>query len=212
MELEPLNSPPPPSTAPERPSPPAAKRSRGTKWLVLLLIAVGVIAADQATKHWAQQELQLEPGRRIQLIEGYLSFSYVRNPGAAWGFLARSNASFRRPFFIGISLVAMLFILYLFIRLEPGQRLLLVALSLVMGGAIGNFIDRVRFNYVVDFIDFHIKQKFKWPTFNVADVAITIGVALLFAEMFIVPVLQRRKAHREAEMKGTDPADNRDGA
>jgi signal peptidase II len=211
MELEPLHSPTPPSTSPE-PPPPAAKRSWGIKWLVLLLIVLAVVAADQATKHWAQQDLQFKPGRRVQLIEGYLSFSYVRNPGAAWGFLARSSASFRRPFFIGISLVAMLFILYLFIRLEPGQRLLLLALSLVMGGAIGNFIDRVRFNYVVDFIDFHIRQKFKWPTFNVADVAITIGVVFLFAEMFIVPVLQRRRAHRDAELEGADPADNRDGA
>lgn len=164
------------------------------KWLALLLITLVVCALDQCTKHWAQHDLQVRPGRRIVLVEGYLALSYVRNPGAAWGFLARSNESFRRPFFIGISVLAMGFILYLFRRLERGQLLLMTALSLVMGGAIGNFIDRLRYNYVVDFVDFHVGHRFKWPTFNVADVAITVGVVLLFVEMFVLPRLRRRRA------------------
>jgi signal peptidase II len=63
-----------------------------------------------------------------------------------------------------------------------------------MGGAVGNFIDRIRYNYVVDFIDLHLKNHFKWPTFNVADIAITIGVFFLFAEMFILPPIRRRRA------------------
>jgi signal peptidase II len=179
--------------APERAAEPPQRAWHG-KWLALALVTLVVCALDQCTKHWAQNSLQPRPGRRIVLVEGYLALSYVRNPGAAWGFLARSNESFRRPFFIGISLLAMGFILYLFRRLERGQLMLMTALSLVMGGAIGNFIDRIRYNYVVDFVDFHVKHRFKWPTFNVADVAITVGVVLLFIEMFVLPRLRRRQA------------------
>lgn len=184
----------PPTATPPEETPPEP-RGWPTRWIYLALIAAVIGAGDQATKHWAQRELQ--PVRQIRLVEGYLqlNLTYVRNPGAAWGFLSRTEGSFRRPFFIGISCVAMIFILYLFVRLQRGQRLLMLALSLVMGGAIGNFIDRVRYNYVVDFLDCRLGS-FKWPTFNVADVAITVGVILLFAEMFILPWLRHRKQRR----------------
>jgi len=180
-------------------SQPPALPSRGPlpwrgKWLVLLGVTLAVVALDQWSKRWAHQDLRQRAGRRMVLVEGYLDLAYVRNPGAAWGFLARADESFRRPFFVAISVVAMGFILYLFRRLERGQILLLWALSLVMGGAVGNFIDRLRQNYVVDFIDFHVEQRFKWPTFNVADIAISIGVGLLLLEMFLLPWLRRRGA------------------
>jgi signal peptidase II len=164
-----------------------AERSafRRRAWLVLAAIAVVVLALDQWSKHWAHTTLRFEHGGRLALVEGYLDLAYVRNPGAAWGFLARSSESFRQPFFIAVSLVAMLFILYLFVRLEAGQHLLLYALSLVMGGALGNFADRLRFQYVIDFIELHLQHRHRWPTFNVADMAITIGVGLLFVEMFL---------------------------
>jgi signal peptidase II len=195
----PGQSPPPPVAAPAPPW-------RG-KWLALAIITVVCVGLDQGTKHWAQTDLQHRLTRHVTLIDGYLKLSYVRNPGAAWGFLARSHRSFRRPFFIGISIVAMLFILYLFRRLEPGQRLMMTALSLVMGGAIGNFIDRIRFNYVVDFIDFHVQRRFKWPTFNVADIAITVGVALLFLEMFVLPRLRRRRQRAAARAVAAEGVD-----
>jgi len=170
---------------------PAARPWRG-KWLVLLVTVLLLGGIDQWTKQWAQDDLQHRPGRRVTVVDGYLALTYVRNPGAAWGFLARSHENFRRPFFIGVSVVAMFFILYLFRRLEPGQHLMMIALSLVMSGAVGNFIDRLRYNYVVDFIDCHIRHRFKWPTFNVADIVITIGVVLLFLEMFVLPWVRRR--------------------
>ena len=74
----------------------------------------------------------------------------------------------------------------------------MVALALVMGGAVGNFVDRMRYNYVVDFIDFRVGHRFKWPTFNVADMAITVGVILLFAEMssWLRLGRRRRAGHR----------------
>jgi signal peptidase II len=176
----------------------AARSFARTKWVVLIAIALVVVACDQLTKHWAHEELQRRPGGRITVVEGYAAFAYIRNPGAAWGFLARAKESFRQPFFVSISVLAMLFILYIHWRLEPGQHLLLVALSLVMGGALGNFIDRVRFSFVVDFIKVHWRHRYEWPTFNVADIAITVGVILLFAEMFLGPFLRRRRLRARA--------------
>ncbi len=176
-----------------------APRARGgrRRWLFLIVVALVTCGLDQASKEWANSTLQFEPGRTIQVVEGYAAFSYVRNPGAAWGFLARADASFRLPFFITVTSVAMVFMLYIFIRLEPNQRLLMVALSLILGGALGNFVDRVRFNYVVDFILLHYQMRFRWPTFNIADVAITVGVVLMLGEMLLGPWFQRR---REAEV------------
>jgi signal peptidase II len=192
-EHDAATSPPlPPAGAPEPVTPPP--RPWRIKWIVLLVVVTGVVGLDQVTKSWAQDVLQRDLDQRVTVIDGYLALSYVRNPGAAWGFLARSSESFRRPFFLAVSVVAMGFILYLFLRLERGQRLLLAALCLVMGGAIGNFIDRLRYSYVIDFIDFHVEREFKWPTFNIADVAITVGVMFLFAEMFILPFVRRRRA------------------
>lgn len=172
---------------------------RRRAWLVLALISAVVLLLDQGSKHWAQQELRHAPRSRITLIDDYLAFTYVRNPGAAWGFLARTSERFRHPFFIGVSLAAMLFILYIHSRLEPGQWLLLTAISLVMGGAAGNFVDRIRLRYVIDFIELHWRHRFRWPTFNVADIAISVGVGLLLLEMLFGPWWRRRR--------GADPAE-----
>ena len=186
---------PAPASKPADASNPAAWRG---KWVALAVVTLVSVSADQWSKHWAQTDLQHRVTRRVTLVEGYLAFSYVRNPGAAWGFLARADERFRRPFFICVSIAAMLFILHLFYKLERGQTVMLSALSLVMGGAIGNFIDRLRYDYVVDFIDFHVKQHFRWPTFNVADIAITVGVFFLFFEMFATPWLARRRQRAAA--------------
>lgn len=179
--------------SPQMRLPTGAAAFRRTKWIVLLALVLLVMALDQWSKDWAHQALRLDHGGRVTVIADYFALSYVRNPGAAWGFLARSSESFRQPFFVAISVVAMIFILYLHFRLEPGQYLLLVALSLVLGGAVGNFIDRLRFRFVVDFIELHYQNRFKWPTFNVADIAITLGVILLLAEMLFGPHLRRRR-------------------
>ena len=174
----------------------AAFRRRA--WLTLLLIALAVTVLDQASKHWAQHTLRAAPQGRITVLDDYFVLSYVRNPGAAWGFLAHTSEQYRHPFFLGISLAAMLFILYIHSRLEPGQRLLLVAISLVMGGAVGNFLDRLRLRYVIDFIELHWRHRYHWPTFNVADMAISIGVVLLLLEMVFGPAARRRRTRRAA--------------
>jgi signal peptidase II len=198
-----------PSSSPSLFSPGGSAGAQGpwpAKWIGLVLITLLVTVLDLGSKEWAQQDLQQRITRRMVLIEGYLNFSYVRNPGAAWGFLAQADDAFRRPFFIAISLVAMAFIFYLFLRLERGQWLLMTALALVMGGAVGNFVDRLRYNYVVDFIDFHIRHHFRWPTFNVADIAITVGVILLFIEMFFLQRYREQALAQQANAGGAPTA------
>lgn len=120
----------------------------------------------------------------VPFVDGFWSWRYVENPGAAWGLLAGAPSWVRLPFFYVVSVAAIAFILLFYRRLGRDQRLLAVALSLVFGGAIGNFIDRLHLTYVVDFIDWYVGQA-HWPTFNVADAGITVGVSLLILDMII---------------------------
>lgn len=194
--------------APTTPPPaPPQQRSTAFRWWMLLVVLLLSVSLDQWSKHWAQTELQTLPGRSITLVPGYAGFTYVRNPGAAWGFLARSDVSFRRPFFLGMTVLAMIFMGVIFVRLEESQRWLLWALALILSGALGNFIDRLRFNYVVDFIDLHLEGRFYWPKFNIADVAITVGVVMLLLEMVAGPWWRRRAARKGAAggARGEEP-------
>jgi signal peptidase II len=129
-----------------------------------------------------------------EVIEGYIALRYVENVGGAWGCLSEAPEEFRYPFFVIASLVAMIFIIVVYHRADPKERLLKIALGLVLGGAIGNFADRVRLYYVIDFIDLHIEDKFHWPTFNIADAAISIGVGLMIFDM-----LPSRRKKKQAE-------------
>ena len=117
------------------------------------------------------------------VAESCWHFRYVENPGAAWGFLSHSVWQLRTPFFLLVSLTAMGFLLYYFRHTSAGEARLRFGLSLVFGGALGNFVDRTRLGYVIDFIDWHIGEQYRWPTFNIADAAITVGVSLLLLDM-----------------------------
>ncbi|HLL55114.1 MAG TPA: signal peptidase II [Myxococcaceae bacterium] len=125
---------------------------------------------------------RLDAGRAVH--PDYFHLRYVENPGAAWGLWSNLPDRFRQPFFLGVSVLALGFISFMYSRLEGAQRFLRVALALVMGGAVGNFVDRLLRGYVIDFIDWHWRNSpgMRWPTFNVADVAITLGVAFILAE------------------------------
>jgi signal peptidase II len=133
---------------------------------------------------WTQHPVRQMP---VCVIDNFWHFRYVENPGAAWGFLSGSASTLRTPFFLVVSLAAMGFIISYFRRTTDTQRSLRLGLALVFGGAVGNFVDRVRLGYVIDFIDWHYFDKAAWPTFNVADAAITAGVGILVLDMLLEP-------------------------
>lgn len=118
---------------------------------------------------------------------GYFDFHYVENPGAAWGLMHNVKESIRGPFFLMVSIIASLMILYYYFSSPAYFKLRQWALALIMGGALGNFFDRTRMQYVIDFISWHYQDVYHWPTFNIADSAISIGVVLLLIDSFVNP-------------------------
>ena len=161
------------------------------------------LLADVLSKAWAQIVLsartQADPS--IVLIKDHLTFTLALNRGGAWGLMSDAKEAIRHPFFFLVSALAIVFIISLYGRLAPGQRALKWGLPLVFGGALGNFSDRLVRSGVIDFIDYRadwiesmnrlIAKVYKgwaitdhWPTFNVADIAICIGVGLMAVDMF----------------------------
>ncbi len=147
-----------------------------SKWLVLIASCFLIVFADQLTKFWVLRGFVL--GESSEVISGFFHFTYVRNPGAAFGLLASAPAWFRVPFFNLVPFIALFLIMRIFKSVSDTDRLLVAGFSGVLGGAIGNLIDRVRFGYVIDFLDFHWKGS-HFPAFNIADITITVGVGLL---------------------------------
>ncbi len=121
---------------------------------------------------------------QVSVIDSFWHFRYAENPGSAFSFLSGQPSWFRTPFFLVVSLAAMIFIVFYYRRTTPEQKWLRTALALVFGGAIGNFLDRMHLGYVIDFIDWHWFDKATWPTFNIADSAITVGIAVMLIEMW----------------------------
>jgi signal peptidase II len=150
--------------------------SKTRRWLLLAgLIVIG----DQLSKFAILDSLQY--GQRLALIPGWFDLTLVYNTGAAFSFLA-SAGGWQRWFFVGIGIGATLFILWMLAR-HPGQRLFSFALSLIMGGAVGNVIDRLLHGKVVDFLLVY-RDPWYWPAFNVADSAITVGAVFLIVDEF----------------------------
>ena len=148
------------------------------RYLTLSIIASFVLILDQTTKLYVDANFRLH--ETVPVISDFFHLTYVRNKGAAFGILA--DNAVRIPFFITVSIVAMLGILWYIKRIRNDQRLAIYSLSLVFSGAFGNLIDRIRLGEVIDFLDI-FWQRHHWPAFNVADSAITVGVTLLFIEI-----------------------------
>lgn len=147
------------------------------KFIFLMCISFFIIALDQMTKTYVHTQMQLHESKVI--IENFFNFTYVRNFGAAFGFLAQMPELFRDIFFLSMPPMACALIIYILTTLKENQTAQVIALSSIFGGALGNYIDRLHYRYVVDFLDFHIKGKYTWPAFNIADMAIVGGVCLL---------------------------------
>jgi signal peptidase II len=147
------------------------------KAIFFFVSVVSVILADQWTKILVLG--RFEYGESLVLIRDWFSLTYVRNTGAAFGFLATAHPSFRVPFFIVVPIIAMIVLGLLYRDLPKSSRYRAMSLGLVSGGALGNLIDRIRLGYVVDFLDFHWRTEWYFPAFNVADSAICVGVGIL---------------------------------
>jgi signal peptidase II len=151
------------------------------KYIIVLAITLPVILMDQLTKAWIIAALPLHDAHSV--IDGFFNIIHVRNPGAAFGFLAGAAPVFRSIFFVAVTLAAILLILH-YLRTAQSEEFLLVgSLALILAGAVGNLIDRVRFGEVVDFLDVYIGTH-HWPAFNVADAAISSGACTLAILLF----------------------------
>jgi signal peptidase II len=172
----------------------------GPSGLFLALVATTSFVADIGSKLWAEKRLEAYPGY-LDVMEGHLAFTLAKNKGGAWGLLQGTSEGLRRPFFLLVSIAAISFIVTLYRRLSPKQHALRWGLPLVLGGALGNVFDRLRYGHVIDFIDYRAEWVRRlnewvakratshivtdhWPTFNVADVAICVGVGLMAVDMF----------------------------
>lgn len=153
-------------------------RNKNLTWLGLVLI---VVALDQWTKSLTASHLAL--GQPYQLTP-FLNFTLAQNSGAAFSFLSQAGG-WQRWFFIILTGVVCIILLIWIFRLPKNQPLTACALSLILGGAVGNLWDRVYFGFVHDFVDFHLGY-WHFATFNIADTAITFGVILLLLDMFIL--------------------------
>ncbi len=153
------------------------------KTIAFLTSLLIVFPLDQATKHWIVSKVHY--AERIEIIPGLFDITHVRNGGGAFSFFADGPLEQRMVFFVGTTLVAIVLLVVFFRKLEAREVLAATALGVVLGGALGNLTDRLRYGEVVDFIDVHLFGGYTWPTFNVADSAIVIGVILLIAEIFL---------------------------
>lgn len=201
---------------------PSARRSTAAVAACLLGIAA-LLVLDLGTKAWALDHLSVERvgdappvcepndlgnvvyqrmrGEVVDLVPGYLELRYAENCGAAFGLMRSAHAWLRRVVFGVAAVLASIALLVMFAR-GRGGPLFGWSVPFIVAGALGNLVDRARLGYVVDFIRFHVHDTWEWPTFNIADSAITVGVVLLALEAF----LDWRREQREASGAGDDGA------
>lgn len=147
----------------------------------LLTLVIAIVAADQVSKAMVTSSMGL--GQSVSLIPGLLNFTLVRNTGMAFGLLADANIPFKALLVTLLSVVAMGAVTYYALKSPQNERLTRLGLTFILGGALGNIIDRARLGYVVDFVDVFYRDS-HWPAFNVADSCICIGVGLLLLDSF----------------------------
>lgn len=160
-------------------------------WYRLALI---VVVVDQLTKRWISESFQY--GEQLELLP-VLDLTLAHNTGAAFSFL-HDAGGWQRWFFAGIAGVVSVFIAIWIARLKANQYLLLAALALVLGGAVGNLIDRMHLGYVIDFVSVHWGDHY-FPAFNVADSAITVGAILMVLDMYLNPQHHNSSPSEEAK-------------
>lgn len=154
------------------------------KYGLVGIVGAIVLVLDQLTKVYIRAAFHLYES--LPVIDGLFHITYVHNPGGAFGMLRDADASVRLPFFLLVSLVAVGALLWFVRQLPTEQRFLQVALGLVLGGALGNFIDRAWFGHVTDFLDV-FWGTYHWPAFNIADSGISVGIVILLYYSLFTP-------------------------
>jgi signal peptidase II len=157
----------------------------------LLLMMVFLIIGDQLTKGAIQTSFYY--GESLPILEGLFNLTYVRNTGAAFGFMAGSHEIVRQILFLFVPVIFSFWVFYMLVKSLKGPMYLSLAYALILAGATGNLIDRFTLGYVVDFLDFYIGQS-HFPAFNVADSCITVAGFLLLADFFIQVKAKRSNA------------------
>jgi len=152
------------------------------KYWVLLIFCFGILLLDQWTKSLIVEKLSLY--QRVEVIQGFFNIIHVRNTGGAFGIFGGEKGGLGSILFVVVSLLAIGSIVYLFIKIKENEKTLALSFSLVLSGATGNLIDRLRYGEVIDFLDFYLSST-HWPAFNVADSAICTGIGLLALELLI---------------------------
>ena len=158
--------------------------SMSTKLIWFLATFCLAYPLDQLTKRWIVSSFYY--GENWTVIPGFFDLTHVRNPGGAFSFLAHGPSEYRLAFFLGAGAIAVALLLVFYRRLPADTRLAAAALGTILGGALGNLTDRVVYGEVIDWLDFHIAT-YTWPTFNVADSCIVVGVCILILEVFLNP-------------------------
>lgn len=144
------------------------KKTQAVEVAVLyIILSIVILAADMVTKYFVQRKM--EPYDSIPVIKNIFHITYVQNTGAAFSILKGKIF-----FFTAVSVIITLIIIFIMIKYPIKEKIFGIAMAMVLGGAVGNLIDRLRYGYVVDFLDFRI-----WPVFNIADCAIVVGTLIL---------------------------------
>ncbi|MCB0377388.1 MAG: signal peptidase II [Bdellovibrionales bacterium] len=147
------------------------------KYVLLAVSTLVIVIIDQLTKHLIVSGFQY--GESVDVISNIFNITYVRNPGAAFGIFRTMDSSIRDGFFLLMPPAAMTVIFFMLKSTHESEKIRKISLCAIFAGALGNYIDRIRFGYVVDFLDFHYHDKWVYPAFNVADISIVCGVSVL---------------------------------
>jgi signal peptidase II len=150
------------------------------KYWILLIFSIGVLLLDQWTKSLVLEKLPLY--HRVEVIPGFFNLTHVRNTGGAFGIFGGEKGGLGSILFVVVSFVAIGVIIFLFVKIKENEKALALSFALILSGAAGNLVDRLRYGEVVDFLDFHLST-YHWPAFNVADSAICIGIGLMALEL-----------------------------
>lgn len=174
-----------------------------------LLLALAVFVLDQWSKWWVEANLALH--RPLEVIPDFLNLTHVQNPGVAFGLFAGLESPLRTLILTALGFTALAVVGYYYAQVEATQRLLLAALALIVGGAVGNLTDRILSGSVTDFIDAYFRS-YHWHTFNVADSAITIGVGFILWDSFRAPPAVPEEDAETPEPDASEGKEPREGA